>query len=626
MLSQRQLKLLQLLKQEPVPQRIEYFVKKLGVSERSLYSDIEALQKTGIRLEKKRGVGIRLLTEEDRNLSDSVQDAQWLRRLAIINTFLLEQSQTSLNDLSEHYFVSKTSIKQDIAYISDTLLRGGKGSFVSDRKGTRLIFPSVEDRLNALARFYQLLTEEGSVLQEQAMADGKLYCQSDVVGACKNILYTYIREHVDTLSDVYIQNFLSLFVAQVSLLMENQHITRKKNLFEQKQHAFYIESAVRLLHKASLRLGFNYYNEDVAYLSEQLLLHRFEQASSQLVDRQIVHDLIEKVSQTLEVDFSRDMTLLTQLQAHIPPMLSRLKYKTYIRNPFVEQIKLECSLVFNVLWLVMADFGQEIGVVFNEDEIAFLTIYFQLALEQSGISRKILVVCQTGIVTSQLLISRIKQSLPSLDRVDVASSREVEELDIATYDVVLSTVPLDVEGEKIYFVSPFIGTDELADLLQQGKEMKSLKGLSSEEGLENYLRKELIFFHPQLHSTTEAIDFISQELFKRGLVHTGFRNAMVAREELGNTDLPIGIAIPHGNPQEVEKTFVALIKCPKKFKWKDYFIDLIFVIGVHPNDMTKTKAIVSNIYALTQSEQALKNLRQAKSRQEVENIVYQSYT
>lgn len=625
MLTQRQKKLVQLLDRETAPQKVSYFASKLGVSERTLHTEIQELQAKGFQLEKKRGVGIQLVLTGGLDQTDDEQDNQRERRIAIIVELLFEQRKTSFSDLSERYFVSKTSIKQDLDYITTYLLRGTEGRLVSDRLGTRLEFTKVEDRIVAFCRFNQMILDRVQDTKNDLSVDTidylSRYYSSDIVQVCKNILFTYIRDHVDTISEIYIQNFLSLLIVQVSLLMAGVSISRKRHIFDKKQHAFYIESAVRILHKASLRLGFEYQNGDIEFLSENLLLYRFEQLSDQLVDPRIVHDLIARVSHALQIDFSQDQQLLRQLETHIPPMLSRLKHSTYVRNPFTEQIKLEFSVIFNVLWLAMVDFGQEIGVTFNEDEIAFLTIYFQLALEKSGKSRKILVVCATGIVTSELLINRIKNSLPSLDKLEIASVLEVEELDLDHYDLVLSTVSLSLKRQHIHQVSPFSSTDELAELLHPPKLAVNLQN-ASEKGLDPYLKEDLVFFNPPLYSMKEAISFLGQELEKRGFVSSDFQQAMLGREELGNTDLPVGVAIPHGNPQEVQKTFVAIVKCPKKFKWKDYYVDIIFVIGVHPDDMKETKAIVSTIYDVIQSKLLLKQIRQAHSKKEVLKIIY----
>lgn len=625
MLTQRQKKLVRLLERETAAQTIGYFASKLGVSERTLSSEISELQSIGYPIERKRGIGILLSSCREAKDDNDEQDEQLKRRIEIIVVLLFHQKSVTFTGLSEYFFVSKTSIKQDLEFISDLLLKGTDGKLISDRTGTRIEFSTLKDKILVYTRFNQFILNKKQSVQGSLSVDGieylKEYYQPDIIQVCNNALFTYVREHVNSISEIYVQNFLCLLISHVNFLVAGESIEVNHKIFDKKQHAFYIESAVSILHKISLRLEFEFSNGDIEFLSENLLLCRFEQVPVQLFDQQIISDLIAKVSQVMEIDFSVDQELICQLKAHIPAMISRLKHSGYVRNPFTEQIKLEFSVMFNILWLAMIDFGREIDVTFNEDEIAFLTIYFQLSLEKLGNSRKILVVCAMGIVTSELLINRIKNTMPSLDKLEIASVKEAEELDLTSYDLVLSTVPLKSNKKHVYAVSPFTSPDELTNLLQLTKH-EVVHTASIQTGLKEHLKEQFIFINPRLHSSQEIIAFVSEELQKNGYVKAGFFQTVIHREKLGNTDLPGGIAIPHGNPQEVLKTFVALVKLPKKFKWKDYFVDLIFVIGIHSNDMKETKAVVSNIYELTQSPDILKQLRQAQTKKEVLKAIY----
>lgn len=54
MLTNRQLKLLQLLKENNAYQSIDYLAKTIGVSKRTLYSDLKVLQDSGIELLRER--------------------------------------------------------------------------------------------------------------------------------------------------------------------------------------------------------------------------------------------------------------------------------------------------------------------------------------------------------------------------------------------------------------------------------------------------------------------------------------------------------------------------------------------------------------------------------------------
>ena len=72
----------------------------------------------------------------------------------------------------------------------------------------------------------------------------------------------------------------------------------------------------------------------------------------------------------------------------------------------------------------------------------------------------------------------------------------------------------------------------------------------------------------------------------------------------------------------MRKSFITIVKLDKKIHWKDYKINLVFMIGIAQDDIHLTKKIISNIYNLISDEQILKQLRQVKTSKEVEDILY----
>ncbi|MCC9972606.1 PTS fructose transporter subunit IIA, partial [Streptococcus agalactiae] len=82
------------------------------------------------------------------------------------------------------------------------------------------------------------------------------YYSSEVISVCKNVLYTFIRSNVMTILDTYIESLLNIYIIFVSQLLTGNHFEKTINPLDKKHHAFYVSTAVTLLHKASLRLGF----------------------------------------------------------------------------------------------------------------------------------------------------------------------------------------------------------------------------------------------------------------------------------------------------------------------------------------------------------------------------------
>ena len=53
----------------------------------------------------------------------------------------------------------------------------------------------------------------------------------------------------------------------------------------------------------------------------------------------------------------------------------------------------------------IGDLEERFQILLTEDEVSFLTIHFQLAFEKIKITNHILIVCQSGFATSELILT-----------------------------------------------------------------------------------------------------------------------------------------------------------------------------------------------------------------------------
>lgn len=625
MLTKRQKELLELLAQQSDFQTVEYFASKLGVSKRTTHSELriieDYLQSSGEYLEKKRGVGIAIkrfkeveAIEEKKEASDIYNTFN--RRVEIMNILLFNEKVVSFNHLSDSFMVSKTSIIKDFEFIMKILNVGSRIKLCSDIHGTSLV-GSEEDIQKALLQFNRYLLNNSELYDEDFAEKIKLldtYYGESLINVCSNILYTYIRENVNAISDYYVQNILNIFIILVFRIAKGHHIEELKRTDASETTIFFEESAVRMLHKAALRLELTYTNEDVHYLSLQLISNRFEPLPEEEVDEVIVERLLSRVSAALNINFASDQKLEEQLKNHIPPMIYRLRSNNKTENPFTSQIKNEFSLTFNVIWVVLSEYEQELGISFNEDEIAFLTMYFQAAIERARMNRKILIVCQMGIATSELLINRIKNVLPSLDTFEVASVAELEQMPLNEYDLIISTIKVDIPKKQVILVSPFLTKEDIERIKQSDllpKAENNVLKLVRAHHLMKFVDKDFVFVNTDFSSKEELIEQVGEVLIENGFVTQQFIQTVQEREEMGSTDLPTGTAVPHGNSICVNQTIIVLVKNKKKFKWNKYYVDLVFLICIAKQDTFQTRNILADIYNIIDRNEQLKQLREA---------------
>ena len=102
----------------------------------------------------------------------------------------------------------------------------------------------------------------------------------------------------------------------------------------------------------------------------------------------------------------------------------------------------------------------------SETELQQILLYF--ASQYVGTKRSdklaVLIVCENGIGTSSLLKQRLKKELPQVEHFKLARIQELNELELAEYDIVLSTLRLPGFTREYQIVSPLLTKEELMRL------------------------------------------------------------------------------------------------------------------------------------------------------------------
>lgn len=625
--------MLELLESQSDYLTVSAIANQLGVSKRTVHSDLkkieEYVQSLGKYLDKKRGVGIVLRElKENKSPKDVEEDydtqSTVTRRIEIMRLLLFEESNVSFNYLSDLFFVSKTSIIKDLEFIMEIFKAGSNVELQSGVNGTRICGNEI-DKQKAFLQFNRYILSNSDLYHEETIHQKMNllipFYGEKIISVCTNSLYSYVRENVNAISDYYIQNILNIYIILVHRITNNHHICLEKEIKFSSKSTFFDKSAINLLMKAQFRLNLSYSENDVAYLSHHLIANRFEPFPEDSIDNNLVDDLLNQVSNALNIDFSNDVKLEDQLKKHIPPMIYRLQNNNKTENPFTEQIKVEFSLTFNVIWVILSEYENELNIRFNEDEIAFLTIYFQSAIERAKINRKFLIICQMGIATSELLMNRIKNIIPSLDSIEVASVPELDHMNLDQFDFIISTIKIDIPEKQVIFVSPFLTDIDIEKIKKLGfnqeKQKIQLDYLIDASHLKRYVNKEFIYIDTDFSTKEELLNSVGKELVSNNYVTENFVSSLISREELGGTDLPTGVAVPHGNPNDVKRTTIAILKNKKKFKWDTYYVDVIFVIGISSENRGDTRKILSDIYNIIDTPKKLEEIKQAKYKEDL---------
>ncbi|MTD38699.1 PRD domain-containing protein [Erwinia sp. CPCC 100877] len=227
--------------------------------------------------------------------------------------------------------------------------------------------------------------------------------------------------------------------------------------------------AAETIHKIENYLAKQLPESETYYLYQYLVSSRMQGSFSKLTTfsadvTQITQLYLDEMAIRLNVPMKNEAIFL-DLANHIKPMLNRLRHGIQVKNSLLSQIKMTYESIFSQVAEVSAIISTTFALpVINEDENGFITLYFARIIETNQLPLRTIIMCTTGIGTSELLKVKVEKKFPELEIVDVLASRNAKTLagNYAGIDLILSTVhlPASVRIPSLLVSAMFTADDQ----------------------------------------------------------------------------------------------------------------------------------------------------------------------
>lgn len=169
--------------------------------------------------------------------------------------------------------------------------------------------------------------------------------------------------------------------------------------------------------------------------------------------------LISEIEEKFQFPFSQDKNLAENLLLHINMAMERIQSGISVTNPMLEDIYQSNPKLYEIVKQCFRNVFQPIKI--PEDEIGYIVIYFIASMDAlSKHSISVLVVCSSGIGSSKMLRSRLEREFSEIDVKKIISLHKLRDEDLSLYDLIISTVPLDLDESKYLCVSPLLNQEE----------------------------------------------------------------------------------------------------------------------------------------------------------------------
>lgn len=351
------------------------------------------------------------------------------------------------------------------------------------------------------------------------------------------------------------------------------------------------------------------------YLTSKLQIKIVSVKNEDVIEVQfITRKLIDFISKELSKPLYLDYKLFESLSYHMERMRNQTGGEL-IDYPEIRSIIRANKKLFDTVkessGLLESYFKREISDV----EVSYIVIYIYAALERlkDRVAKKlkVLVVCNSGIGTSQLLIAKLNE-LFRFNILESTTSHQLNNIDLDDVDLIITTVdlygitenylkvsPLITEGDykKIYKYISNITDDNISDLQTSNFESENSgirnnikdNNFDDDKGLEYFLAEENIILDIKAEDWRESIRLTSKPLLDKGYINEGYIDDMIENIETYGPYVVIGdgFALPHGDiSKNVNQTSLCLsrLENPTNFGSAEHDpIKFICVLAVDEN-------------------------------------------
>ena len=494
-MEQRTREILKMLLQEKNFQTTSELAKNLGVSSKTISRQIpkveEVLKSAGLELEKKSGAGI-LITGSDVKkylLAEKLKSAKKRdysaaeRKSIIIGKLLTSREPVKLFTLSNGLFVTDSTISNDLDKLEDwfreqnlkLLRKPGLGvSLLGNERDLRraivkyiyehvgegdllnLIQDNLDDKkdfqLAQVSKFLLDLIDAGNwkkfekMLQDLESDAGYKFSDNAFIGLIVHLSLAVqrIKNHEP----------VELDLESVSRLRQVKEFRLAKNLAEKISATFDIEVP----------------ETEICYITAHILGARSRLKNLSMTDNfkivKMSRQIMKNAAKFSVPSIEKNQNLLEGLINHLTPTISRIKMQMEIRNPLLGEMQKHYPELLTLTKKSVAEVEEDFKIKFPDAEIAYLAMHIGAALADSekfsNARHRVVVACPTGMGTSRLLASRLKNNFPTLKIVDEAPILKITPEYIAEkdFEFIISTAPINKISCPVVVVGATLTDDD----------------------------------------------------------------------------------------------------------------------------------------------------------------------
>ena len=624
-INKRRKKIFDMLKEHQAGLSGEFMSQQLGVSSRTIRSDIKALQEYlveyDIRIISSPNKGYRfnkfeqldtaeqnLFQEGVSNLETAKQRINYILYRLLENTF--KDIVITQNDLAEEMYISLSTLKMHLNEVKDILQKYDLKVTQYKIKGIKVIGEEVKIR----------------------------YCIVDMINTCSTEkFFQKILANVDIeLLDKIIKETLSYkkiqladrskekFCLHIAIGMQrsncNKFVSYPSSIANKIENTFEYNVAKELIDNILKKMNIDIACSEVYYIAQCLLTSKkltdISESMNKKHVKKLVNIILKEIHEKLSIDFTDDEYLIDGLTLHLNIALARIHFQMNIRNELLEMIKNDYPLAFQMGVIAGKILEQYDNVKINENEIGYIALHFGAALSRNGIkeniqAKNIIIVCASGLGISMLLKAKIEEYFNNrLNIIKILPEYEITKKIIDKVDFILTTVPIrDFSSEKVIKINRILQKDDI-ELIENkifNKNRNFIKEFSDLFSRDNF------YINKKFKTKTECLEFLTNEAINKNLMSDFTKKSVFDREEISSTSIGDLTAIPHPIYSEKGKSFISILVLEKPVMWDEFLVQVIFLFNIEKKESNLWESIFFKLYKYIIEKKGINSILKHKS-------------
>lgn len=346
-----------------------------------------------------------------------------------------------------------------------------------------------------------------------------------------------------------------------------------------------------------------------------ITLESLEQKNSE-----ICREMMEYLSEILNVNLTENDLLMTSLEAFMPSSMVRTKYGIEVSNPFLGDIREMYSGIFATCFTLGKFYEQYCRAIPTDHEISFLALFAGGALHRNEKGVKAILIGTSGIAAANIVARKIENEIKDIKIVAILSPGKISNLEDYEFDIILSMVSNFEYDDRVVHISPIISKADEKNINDKCFELLSHPELKKEEFVNLIDENHIMFVKDKVEKET-VLKEACKILCKDGYVKKEFYEDVINREKIEPTAIGNGVAIPHGMPENVCIPKVFVIRLSYPVNWGSKMVDTIFLLALNFNNISTTKAFFHDFARILGSDDKIEKIKSTENIAEMEKTL-----